>query len=327
MRIFASILLFSAVLAAPAQAEAPPRLQYLEQQLASISADNPGNLGFAALDLETGEFVGVNGDKAFPMASTIKVAIAANYLAQVEHGRRTLSDTISGRRADRLIEAMLIRSDNYATDLLIRDLGGPATIQAWLTQSGITGLRIDRNIAQLLRARRDLYDVRDSSTPRAMVMMLQKLDKGTLLSPYHRSYLLGLMARCMTGKNRIRGLLPAGASVQNKTGTLSNYASDIGFITLPNGRRVAVAIFARFGANRPYTIARAARVIYDGFLYAPTAVASRITSLVPQMQPINKGSLAPGSWPYTAARSSPTIKLNLPGRNAPSLPLVQSPAH
>lgn len=326
MKFTTPLLFLSALLATPALAEAPPRLQYLEQQLASISAANPGNLGLAALDLETGEFVGINGDKAFPMASTIKVAIAANYLAQVEHGRRTLSDTISGRRADQLIEAMLIRSDNYATDLLIRDLGGTATIQAWLTQSGITGLRIDRNIAQLLAARRDLYDVRDSSTPRAMVMMLQKLDKGTLLNPTHRSYLLDLMARCMTGKNRIRGLLPAGASVQNKTGTLSNYASDVGFITLPNGRRVAVAIFARFGANRPYTIARAARVIYDGFLYAPTAVASRITSMVPQLQPVNKGSLAPGSWPYTAARSNPTNRFNSQGWNAPKVPLVQSPA-
>lgn len=321
MKFTTPLLFLSLLFATPAAAEAPPRLQYLEQQLASISAANPGNLGFAALDLETGEFVGINGDKAFPMASTIKVAIAANYLAQVEHGRRTLYDTISGRRADRLIEAMLIRSDNYATDLLIRDLGGPATIQAWLTQSGITGLRIDRNIAQLLAARRDLYDVRDSSTPRAMVMMLQKLDKGALLNPTHRSYLLDLMARCMTGKNRIRGLLPAGASVQNKTGTLSNYASDVGFITLPNGRRVAVAIFARFGANRPYTIARAARVIYDGFLYAPAAVASRLTALTPQLPPLNKGKLAPGSWPYTAARAAPSATTGLPAR-----PTYRAPA-
>ena len=45
----------------------------------------------------------------FPMASTVKVAIAANYLAQVEHGNRSLDDTISGRSASRLIEAMLVR--------------------------------------------------------------------------------------------------------------------------------------------------------------------------------------------------------------------------
>lgn len=273
MRFVASFLLFAAVAASPAWAEAPPRLQFLEQQLASIGADNPGNLGFAALDLETGEIVAIDGDSPFPMASTMKVAVAANYLAQVEHGRRTLDDRIGGQSARQLIEAMMIRSDNYATDLLLRDLGGPKTLQAWLSQAGIHGLRIDRNIAQLLAARRDLKDHRDSSTPRAMVTLLQRIDNGTLLQPWSRAYLLGLMQRCITGKNRIRGLLPAGTLVENKTGTLNGYASDVGYITLPNGRRVAIALFARYGSNRPYTIARAARVIYNGFLYAPTKEA------------------------------------------------------
>jgi beta-lactamase class A len=268
MKIAAAFLLFSAVFAAPAWAEAPPRLHFLEQQLASISADNPGNLGFAALDLESGELVAIEGDNPFPMASTVKVAVAANYLAQVEHGRRSLDDRIAGRSARSLMEAMLIHSDNYATDLLLRDLGGPRTLQSWLTQVGVTGLRVDRNIAGLLRARRDLKDIRDSSTPRAMVALLKKIDSGELLQPWSRSYLLGLMGRCMTGKNRIRGLLPAGTQVQNKTGTLNGYASDVGFITLPNGRRIAIALFARYGSNRPYTIARAARIIYNGFLYA-----------------------------------------------------------
>ena len=284
MRFIAPFLFLAAVAASPAWAEAPPRLHYLEQQLASISADNPGNLGFAALDLESGELVAIEGDNPFPMASTVKVAVAANYLAQVEHGRRTLDDRIAGRSARQLMEAMLIHSDNYATDLLLRDLGGPGTLQTWLTQVGINGLRIDRNIAGLLASRRDLKDVRDSSTPRAMVTLLKRIDNGSLLKPWSRAYLLGLMGKCMTGKNRIRGLLPAGTLVQNKTGTLNGYASDVGFITLPTGRRLAIALFARYGTNRPYTIARAARVIYDGFLYAPRLTALGPNSWTNQVQ-------------------------------------------
>jgi len=285
MRFTASLLFFWALLATPAQAEAPPRLHFLEQQLVSISADNPGNLGFAALDLESGELVAIEGDNPFPMASTVKVAVAANYLAQVEYGRRSLDDRIKGRSARSLMEAMLIHSDNYATDLLLRDLGGPRTLQAWLDQAGIGGIRVDRTIAGLLAARRDLKDVRDSSTPRAMVTLLKAIDDGSLLQPSSRSYLLGLMGRCMTGKNRIRGLLPYGTRVENKTGTLNGYTSDVGFITLPNGRRVAIALFARYGSNRPYTIARAARTIYNGFLYAPSM--QRLTSISP-------------SWTYQA---------------------------
>jgi beta-lactamase class A len=53
--------------------------------------------------------------------------------------------------------------------------------------------------------------------------------------------------------------------VQHKTGTLNNYTSDVGFLTLPDGRRLAVAMFARQGVDRPRTIARAARAIVDGF--------------------------------------------------------------
>lgn len=276
MRRLAGMLLWLLAMAAtPARAESPAGLRFLEARLTSIADNSPGNIGIAALDLRTGEMVSVNGDRPFPMASTMKVAVAANYLAQVEHGRRTLADRIAGRSAAALMEAMIIRSDNYATDLLMRDLGGPKVIQSWLEQNGVTGLRIDRNIARLLADRRDLWDVRDSATPKAMVQLLRQIDSGRLLRPSSRSHLLGLMARCITGKNRMRALLPAGTRVEHKTGTLSNYSSDVGFITLPDGRRLAVAFFARSSPNRPQTIAAAARAVYDGFvtyLRAPFSV-------------------------------------------------------
>lgn len=256
-------------LAQPAwAATSSPQLRSLERHLAAIVAASPGDVGVAALDLRTGETVSINGDEPYPMASVVKIAIAANYLAQVENGRRSLHDKIGGRSAASLMDAMMVRSDNRATDILLHDLGGPRTIQAWLTQNGIRGVRIDRNIASLLNARRDLRDVRDSSTPRAMVDMLQRLDGGTMLKPWGRAYLLDLMRRCMTGKNRIRGMLPFGTQVAHKTGTLSGLSTDVGFITLPDGRRIAVAFFARYGSNRPGTIARAARAIYDGFAAA-----------------------------------------------------------
>ena len=268
MRFVAILCWLLAFVAQPAWAASSPGLQPLERQLAYLVATSPGDVGVAALDLRSGEMVSINGDEPFPMASTVKVAIAANYLAQVEHGRRSLNDMIGGRSAARLMESMLVNSDNHATDVLLRDLGGPQTVQAWLTQNGLTGVRIDRNIAQLLRARRDLRDIRDSSTPRAMVELLRRIDSGQMLRPSSRSYLLNLMSRCHTGRNRIRGLLPYGTQVENKTGTLSGLSTDVGFITLPDGRRIAVAFFARGGTDRPRTIAQAARAIYDGFAAA-----------------------------------------------------------
>jgi beta-lactamase class A len=267
-RLIGVLLWLFAWSATPALAEAPESLRFLEARLTSLANASPGNIGIAALDLRTGELVAVHGDEPFPMASTMKVAVAANYLAQVEFGRRSLDERIGGRTASELMAAMIIRSDNHATDLLLKNLGGPARLQEWLAQRNVTGLRVDRNIAQLLAAKRDLWDVRDSSTPKAMVELLRRLDNGTLLRPQSRQYLLGLMAQCRTGKNRMRALLPAGTRVEHKTGTLSGYSSDVGFITLPDGRRLAVAFFARAAPNRPYTIAAAARAVYDGFVHA-----------------------------------------------------------
>ena len=267
MRFIGLILWLLTLSAQPAVAQSLPLLS-VRQQLNQMIGDRADDVGIAALDLKTGEMISVQGDEPFPMASTVKVAIAANYLAQVEQGRRTLDQTIRGRSASSLMAAMLIHSDNIATDILLGDLGGPSVVQSWLSQNQLNGLRVDRSIAQLLKARRDLHDIRDSSTPKAMVTLLERIDSGRLLRPESRSYLLGLMSRCMTGKNRIRGLLPAGTRVEHKTGTLDGLTSDVGFITMPDGRRVAVAMFARSRANRPQLIARAARAIYDGFALA-----------------------------------------------------------
>lgn len=256
---------FGAFLAFPAGAEVSPKLQLLEQRLTAMAAENPGEYGIAAMDLTTGRSISFNGDEAFPMASTMKIAVAAAYLAEVDAGRRSLDDRIGNVTAGRLMDAMITRSDNRATDLLISALGGPAPIDRWLRSHGLTGIRIDRTIAQLLSARRDLRDVRDSSTPTAMLGLLRLIDTGSVLRPESRSLLLDMMRRCRTGSNRIRGILPPGAGVENKTGTLSGYTGDVGYLTSPNGRRIAVAFFARGGENRPAVIATAARMIYDAF--------------------------------------------------------------
>ncbi len=264
MRVSAVLVALFAFLAQPAAAASSPNLASLEQRLSAMVAGSSADVGIAALDLTTGETVSIKGATPFPMASTVKVAIAALYLAQVDHGRRSLDDTIDGVSARNLMKRMLIHSDNRATDMLIRDLGGPTAIHNWLQQNGVSGLRVDRTIAQLLSARRDLWDRRDSSTPTAMVDFLKRIYRAELIRPASRDYLLDLMAQCQTGKNRMKALLP-GVPVEHKTGTLDGLTDDVGFITMPDGHRIAVAIFARGGTNRPRTIAEAARAIYDGF--------------------------------------------------------------
>ena len=258
--------LLALVAAQPSWAMSSPELSSLEVQLSNLVAGRSGEYGIAALDLDSGRMVSINGDTPFPMASTVKLAIAATYLAQVDHGRRSLNDRIGGTSADVLMGRMLIHSDNVATDLLLANLGGPTTVQSWLAFNNLTGIRIDRTISQLLRSRRDLRDQRDSSSPHSMLNLLKVVDSGPALTSASRGYLLSLMGRCATGRNRIKALLPSFTRVEHKTGTLDGLTDDVGFITLPDGRRVAIAMFARGGSDRPRTIAQAARSIYDGFL-------------------------------------------------------------
>ena len=263
---FVALLAWLAVFSAqPALAQVSPKLQMLEQRLAAMATENPGEFGIAAMDLSTGKSISFNGNEAFPMASTMKIAVAAAYLAEVDAGRRSLEETIGGSTAGSLMDAMITRSDNRATDVLLATLGGPQQLDHWLRRHGLAGIRVDRTIAQLLAARRDLRDVRDSSTPSAMLGLLRLIDSGTALKPDSRFLLLDMMRRCRTGSNRIRGILPPGATVENKTGTLSGYTGDVGYLTTPTGRRIAVAFFARGGENRPAVIATAARMIYDAF--------------------------------------------------------------
>ena len=265
MRFIALFLSLLAFVAEPALAASSPSLTSLEQQLSSLIANKSADVGVAALDLNTGETVSIKGNTPFPMASTVKVAIAALYLAQVDNGRRSLDDTINGQPVRMLMRRMLVFSDNHAADILFKDVGGPHAVHTWLQDNGIKGLSVDRTIADLLSSKRDLWDHRDSSTPVAMVELLRRIYKAELIKPESRNYLLDVMSQCATGKNRMKWLLPSGTLVEHKTGTLTGLADDVGFMTLPDGRPVAVAIFTRGGADRPRTIAETARAIYDGF--------------------------------------------------------------
>lgn len=263
-RLSAFLFCLLAFAAQPAAAAQSPFAAQVQNQLAMLVTSKSSDVGIAAIDLSTGETVSVRGNSRYPMASTMKIAVAATYLSYVENGERSLDEMISGRSAASLMRAMIVRSDNHATDLLLRNLGGPKTVQKWLDWHSVDGIRVDRTIAQLLQAKRDLYERLDSTTPVAFANFLKRLDKGELLQPWSRNYLLTLMEQCQTGRNRMKALLPAGA-VAHKTGTLNGYTSDVGFITLPTGRKVAIAVFARGGEDRPRAIAEVARAVYDGF--------------------------------------------------------------
>ncbi|PLK27956.1 serine hydrolase [Novosphingobium sp. TH158] len=278
-----------------------------EASIAALAEGSQGRIGVAALDLDSGRAVTVLGEQAFPMASTSKIAIVATFLAGVDEGRFKLYDQypllvpvpskkFSSAQAPvrqgtmmsalSLIEATITRSDNQATDALLAAVGGPHAVTRWVhSRTGITDFRIDRTIATLVRDDGAVnpavsIDKRDSVTPLGMVRLLSGIYRREWLSPMSSDVLLGAMSRTVTGKHRIRGLLPQGTQVAHKTGTLSNTASDVGFIKTPDGRNLAVAIYVTGQGGKPQRdarIAAIARALYDGYL--AEAASSRRAAL------------------------------------------------
>jgi beta-lactamase class A len=284
----------AAISPAPAIVRAPAG-DTLVAQLASLASNGQGRIGVAALDLATGRSVGVMADQPFPMASTSKVAIVATFLAGVDQGRWRLTDRYplmvplpSARFSSAvapvrpgaeltaldLIERTIARSDNQATDALLAVVGGPAVVTRWVHQNtGITDFRLDHDIATMVRDDGAVnpattVDKRDSITPNGMVRLLAGLYQGQWLSPSSRDVLLGAMSRCVTGSGRMKALLPQGAAIGHKTGTLFNTASDVGFIETPDGRKLAVAFYVTGQGSKPARnsrIALLARTVYDGY--------------------------------------------------------------
>lgn len=265
-----------------------------EQRIAELADGSQGRIGVAAVDLATGEEIAVLGDQLFPMASTSKIAVAATYLDMVEKGQFSLTSewplkipirsarfsTVAApvregsyMQAIELIELMITRSSNPATDALLAAIGGPAKVTEWVHRQGIEEFSIDRDIATLVRDDGEYdpanwIDPRDAATPRAMVRLLQGLYRGDFLSDTHRKVLLGAMSRTVTGQRRIVANMPEEASLSHKTGSLNNTSSDIGIIEYPDGRAIAVAIYVTGQGTRlarERRIAAIARALYDGF--------------------------------------------------------------
>lgn len=274
----------------------------VERELARIAKVGGGVVGATAIHLETGQRVSVNGKDSFPMASTFKVPIAVTLLNLVDKGEEKLTRMVtlfpddfhpgSGTLTSlfnppgfnqagvalslrHLLELMLLISDNSATDVLLREVGGPAAVNQRLAALNVEGVRVDGpTITMIQDARKNGGKpvAKDQSTPDGMADLLLKIVKGEALGKESTELLMDIMRRCQTGNARLKGLLPEGTVVRHKTGTLNYTANDVGIIELPNGAgRVVMAAFVKESEQpsekRERALAEMARAVHDYFLF------------------------------------------------------------
>jgi beta-lactamase class A len=206
-----------------------------------------------------------------------------------------------------LLELMLLVSDNSAADLCIKSAGGTAAVTQKMREIGIDDIDISRStfvliaqslgitifkegdvydeikayrvMSQLTELMREkawqefLSDLRDTATPDAMAKLLQKIWCRKVLNNENSQLLLDIMKRCQTGKDRIRGMLPPGTTVYNKTGTIHKVVNDIGIVRLPGDTgNIVTVIFikdAKIESDEcEKIIAHIARSLYDHFLFS-----------------------------------------------------------
>jgi beta-lactamase class A len=243
-------------LAASALAQRSPRVfggEAFRRGVLALEKEAKGRLGLAILDTGSGARFVHRANERFPMCSTFKLPLAAAVLGQVDLGRERLDRAIAIAHSDivahspvtkprvggsatvaELCEATMTESDNAAANLLLPIVGGPAGLTRFMR--GLDGgvSRIDRYEPALNESRSG--DPRDTTSPAAMVAMLQRLALGSVLSPPSRERLVGWMLANKTGAKRMRAGLPAAWRAGDRTGAGANGSNNEAAILWPPNR-------------------------------------------------------------------------------------------
>ena len=274
---------------------APLLSQGLLQEIEKIAAEAQGKVAVACSLPGAKLKCGLNEKSQPPMQSVFKLPLAMAVLHAVEQGQFRVDQPIRFTKPDRffpkthsplqdkypeadvdvsleeLMRLSVSASDNVAADVLLRVLGGPQKVQAYIDSLGIQGFQIRDGERELHRDNQLQY--RNWWTPVSAVQLLRRVAEKSPFNAANTALLHKWMRETETGPKRLKGELPAGTPVFHKTGTsgvtngLAAATNDIGFVRLADGRHLAIAVFVGNSRapmeTREAVIARIAKAIYD----------------------------------------------------------------
>ena len=202
-------------------------------------------VGYAIVDLTSGDRIGHLEHATFPTASAIKLAIVYELFKQAEEKTIDLDDTLTLDRKQAvggtgvLVEMgtptlsirdyavlMVTLSDNTATNVLIDRLGMKA-IAARMQGLGLNGTKLRRHMMDTAAARRGDENI---STPDELARLLEAMNGKV-------SGAIELLKK--PKDNRLRKGLPEGVESADKSGELEGVRVDAGIV---------------FAKNRPYVL-------------------------------------------------------------------------
>jgi beta-lactamase class A len=267
----------------------------LQRQIGVIAADARGKVSVACALPDSQLNCDLDPHAHSPMQSVFKLPVSVTALHLVEQRKFSLDQPLRFLPSDRILPHTysplqdkypdgnvdvpmreLLRlaaslSDNVAADIVLRTIGGPAVVNDYMRSIGVAGFQLVDDEQAL--AGDNALQYRNWFEPAGAVQLLRRISDHSPLSGEHTRILLQWLQDSPTGAHRIKGALPAGTIVMHKTGSsgtregMTAATNDIGLITLPDGRRLAIAIFVTDSraddAMRDGVIARIAKAAYD----------------------------------------------------------------
>ena len=256
MKIKSLILIFLISVSVSAQ-------KSLDNDVKTLVGSFKGKVSLFAKNLDTGETYAFNPDERVRTASTIKIAVMIEAFARVAEGKIKWTDEVvltkdkkvsgSGiltELSDGLrltlrdaVNLMMILSDNTATNLVLDVLTTDA-VNARMESLGLKNIKIMRRIGSggESSAGKDPENKKyglGMATPREMVLVMEKLERGEVVSAAASKEMLDLMKR-EQGRNAI-GRSLWNVPMASKYGALDRLRSAVGILYTKKGK-IAMAI-------------------------------------------------------------------------------------
>lgn len=287
----ASISLLLAAACAPAPASRPaPRTAGLEAEIREIVRHHAGDtaeVSVAFRDLATGDSLLVDAHRPMHAASTMKVPVMLELFRRADAGEISLDEPVEVRNAFRsiadgstytlepgddsdstlyhrvgqrlpiraLIELMITRSSNLATNLLI-DLADPKRIAGTMERVGAGEMHVLRGVEDTPAFNAGMNN---TTSAYALMRVMEAVAGGRAASPAASRAMVEILGR-QEFTEMIPAGVPPGTRTANKTGSITRIAHDAA-IVFPPGRAPYVLVVMTHGFVSPKSAAPVGREI------------------------------------------------------------------
>jgi len=260
----ASLAIVLSLAAVSASSQEKQASQSLESRVRAEVAPFKGKVFLYAKNLDTGKTYSFNGDERVRTASTIKIAVMIEAFARVAAGRAKWTDELVLTKAVRYggsgilpelsdglrltlqdaVRLMMVLSDNTATNMVLDYLTTDA-VNERMNSLGFKATRIMRRVGGGGESKEGKLGDNlkrfglGATTTHEMVQIMEKLERGEIVSKEASKQMLDLMKR-EQGRNSIGRDMP-GVPMASKYGALDALRSCVAILYTKQGK-IALAI-------------------------------------------------------------------------------------